>query len=1062
MKIKSIKQVSSDKAIKTTVGIGYIQGSSGSLPDVDIDFQSDRRQDVKEYLERRYNIDGMQRVFSVGTFADMKPKSLMKDIARLHGVPVQLVNQVTKSLKDDNMSWSDLLVYAFKEKQDLGKRKLLYDFVHNYPQVISDMRYLVGQPKSAGIHASALIITPVTRENKIANCYDFIPLKTMNGMLVSEIDGYSADNLGLLKNDVLGVAELEKLKAMLKIVKDVYGEDTDIASVANGPMDYAPAFEVLRKGFTQNVFQFASSGMTKFLEEMQPTEFSDLVAATSLYRPASLESGSSEKYNDCKHGIVEPVYLWGTYNILKETYGVLCYQEQLAQMAREIGGFTIGEGVNLVKLISKKKTDKIHAMKGKFMDGSKAKGCPSEDAEKIWDMIESGGSYLFNKCISGDEKIYRTHGGKWMPTISEMYKIKNDIEYAKSTNHVALRTKYINSGYGYGYSLNEDGRLIKNTIKDIRFEGITPIYRITLSDGKTLDVTSNHKHPTKRGMVTTDRLLVGLDMMFVNVGHISQDTVYRFTDAGVNNPDYHKSDDMVPYILNSKSGTEGFTDTPSSHERAKLVYYKKHIKGSCCEKCGRENCRLEVHHINGNHAFTGNNYENLETLCSSCHKKEHYKMGRKKQGERGLYTETRVVVSVDFIKNDEVYDVEMNHPYHTFATSNGVVTCNSHATAYSVSSYLGAYIKAKYPIAFYTVALQYADKDDLPDIMSEISVNSATSLVAPDINKSSNQFYADHKLNKIYWSLPRIAMVGVKASSGILSEREMFGEYTSIENFIDRLFIKKKIDKMVFDLRLVTHPLDYGADVSFNNGKEARKYFEEIITESGDYAYVSELIDDKQYTDEQVKFINDLCAGRNPVTSQHVKNLIFSGCFDEVEGVSMIEDRWKIMQRASEVGEFELDEKVFEKDLVDKHYFWSMKQVEKSGIGNIDYKRIYNNSDKKDTLLKSSKYVSLEDMLDPDNDGKTVRFCATLSEVKDFPYNSKKYGPQNGAKVVLMQNQQSMDLTIWADAKDKFSDVFNVNNVGKIIIGASKCQYNDWRKNNTLSSSFQSNFYIQE
>ena len=202
----------------------------------------------------------------------------------------------------------------------------------------------MGQPRSASIHASALIITPETRDGKAVDCFDYLPIKKMDNVLVSEIDGYSIDDIGLLKNDILGVKELSKIKGYFNIIKREYGVDLSIPEIASTDLDDPKAYEMLCKGFTQNVFQFSSSGMTGFISEMKPSQFSDLVAATSLFRPASLESGSAEKYNDCKHGLVAPTYLWGTHDILKDTYGVLCYQEQLAQMSREIGGFTIGEG----------------------------------------------------------------------------------------------------------------------------------------------------------------------------------------------------------------------------------------------------------------------------------------------------------------------------------------------------------------------------------------------------------------------------------------------------------------------------------------------------------------------------------------------------------------------------------------------------------------------------------------------------------------------------------------------------------------------------------------------
>lgn len=561
MKIKhvSIKQETNPvQVLDCSVGDGYRQGSGGTLADVDIDFQSDRRQEVKEYLERRYNVSGKQRVFSAGTLTTLKIKAAIKDVARVHRVPLNIVNYITSIFDDDKMTWTDLFKLAFTNKK-------VKKFITDYPQVIEDIRPLMGQPRSGSIHASAILITPEQKDGEEMECFDYTPLKKVDDVLVSELDGYSLDEVGLLKNDCLGIKELSKIQSTINECNRVYDAGLRFDDIVKGGLDDEKTYRLLSDGFTQNVFQFSSKGMTKFLMDMKPTNIHDLIAANALYRPATLESGSAEKYLLCKCGDVAPVYLWGTYNALKDSYGQLTYQESLAQIAREVGGFSLGDGVNLVKLISKKRTDKIHAMKEKFMQGAKERGCPKEDAVQIWDMIESGGSYLFNKCISGTETIYRPHGGRWKPTIGEMYRIRHDREYACRTGHAALHSKYAWKGYGMGFSLNEEKRLVKNRIEDIRYVGERPLYRITLEDGRTLDVTANHKHPTRRGEVRTDCLVTGEDYMYVNIGYVQQDTNYRFTDKGSLNDDmYHDNYGVDNYKLNTCPGHMGFVEKPDS------------------------------------------------------------------------------------------------------------------------------------------------------------------------------------------------------------------------------------------------------------------------------------------------------------------------------------------------------------------------------------------------------------------------------------------------------------------------------------------------------------------
>ena len=781
MKIKSVKirkLKENERAWVTEVGDGYLQGASGSLPDVDIDFQSYRRQDVKEYLERRYNINGKQRVFSAGTFSALKIKAVFKDVCRIHGVPAKTANIITSRFDSDGMSWTGLMLQAFREKNEKGKRKYVYNFIKSYPEVISDIRYIMGQPKSASIHASAVIITPDEKDGKEAECFDFLPIKKMDGILVSEFDGYSIDDIGLLKNDVLGLKELAKLKAMINIVKREYGKEISIEGVASSKMDDKKTFEILAKGLTQFVFQFGSSGMTRFLVEMKPNHINDLIAATSLFRPAALESGSAEKYNDCKHGIVAPTYLWGTHEILKDTYGVLAYQEQLAQMAREIGGFSIAEGVRLVKLISKKKTDKIHEMKDKFMEGAKKNGCPEDDAVKIWDMIESGGSYLFNR---------------------------------------------------------------------------------------------------------------------------------------------------------------------------------------------------------------------------------------------------------------------------------------SHATAYSVTSYIGAYLKANYPMAFYTVSLEWADDDEIAGLITEMDIASEATIVPPHINVSGGKIVADYESSKIYWSLSRVKMVGEVSLRRILNDREILGEYTSLKNFVERMFVKRLTEDRVTKLRYIEGSVKLHTGEFFETGWDARRFLE---TKSMVYALMA--LDGVQFTEEQQKYL-DVIDKENAtgVTSETIRNLIFSGCFDELEGIDAVSERWVLMNEASEVGGFKLTPDIFPEDLVHRHYFWSTKQIELSGVGSVDFKRIYDNSKEKTKLKGRGLYMDLHNITEPENDGKRIICCAIVQAVEPFSYQDKKTGEEKYCcKLILSQNKSSTELVLWADVYETYKTTITPDVEGSILIGNCRVQYNDYQKENTLSAMSSSKIYI--
>lgn len=720
MKILSIKHHTSTEAVQAIdcfVDNGYLQGPGGSLPDVDVDFQSDRRQEVKEYIERRYNHDGKQRVFSAGTLTTLKLKAVLKDVARVHRVPVIVVNYITAIFEDDNMSWTDLFVLAATNKR-------VKSFIQEYPQVIEDIRTLMGQPRSSSIHASALLVTPDDKDGKDMECFDFTPIKKVDDMLISEFDGYVLDEQGLLKNDCLGIKELSKLQAVIKTCNSEYGTNLTFQGIVQGGLDDQKVYSLLQQGYTQNVFQFSSKGMTKFLVSMKPSKIDDLIAANALFRPATLDSGSTDIYVDCKLGDSQPKYLWGTYNAMKDTYGVLCYQEQLAQIAREVGGLSLGEGVKLVKFISKKKQEKIDAYKGKFMEGADKNGCPKEQATEIWHMFEVAGGYLFNK---------------------------------------------------------------------------------------------------------------------------------------------------------------------------------------------------------------------------------------------------------------------------------------SHATAYAVTAYAGAYLKANYPTAFYTVALQWAKDDQIPTLMSEMELCSNAKIVAPDINVSGDTFFTNYETNEIFWSLTRIKNLGAKATEWIVNERETRGDFTSIDNFIDRVF-RYKLKK---------------------------------------YQYW----DDPDNPDEATK-----C----PVNARHIRHLILAGCFDKVEHAQSVVERFAILQKAAEHLGFEIQEKDIPTDLRGKHYFWSQQQIAISGIGAIDYKRIYDNSEAKPKIKGRAAWAMLKNVKEDDYDGKRVAICASIVEIEEKKFLDKKTGANKTfCKVLLQQNNDLVEMVIWndewANLRFKFCNGGSPSSAkNKMIICSAQVKYSDFAGGNNL------------
>lgn len=700
---------------------GLTEGGHASLPDIDVDYASDRRQEIKDYLEERYNADGRQRVFSAGTFTTMKLKAALKDVARVHRVPHSIVNYITAMI-DDGTDWTGLF------RQAASNRKLR-DFIQTYPLVIEDVQGLLGQPKAASIHASAIVVTPDMRDGRPAECFDFLPVRKMDGALVSEFDGYSVDEIGLLKEDVLATKELAKLSAVIALVNRNFGQELTIGRITQDMLEDGKTYRLLSDGNTQNVFQFSSPGITRFIQDVQPECIEDLIAINALYRPATLDIGATDDYVRFRRGEVAPVYNYGCYEATKNTFGIMVYQEQFMSVAHTLGGFDLGKTDYLRKAIGKKKADLMATLKADFIAGAVGNGCPDYEAEEIWHKIEVAGKYSFNR---------------------------------------------------------------------------------------------------------------------------------------------------------------------------------------------------------------------------------------------------------------------------------------SHAAAYALTAYCGAWLKANYPSAFYTVALQWADDKEIPSLMAEMERCSSAKIVPPDINRSGTEFFTDYATDEIFWSLTRIKQVGVKTVEYIVTERDRGGAYTGIENFIHRIF-RYKLKK---------------------------------------YSYW----DDPDNAEEAVKV---------PVNAWHVKHMILAGCFDRIEKVGAVTERCALLERAARELGFSLSEKDFPQDMRGRHFFWSQQQIAVSGIGSIDYRRIFNNSEARRQVKGKASYLTLDEVARDENDGRRATVCATVVDVTEHTYKDRETGSRKRfAKLTLSQNNRLAECVCWNDYyMEHRAEIQSLKD--RVVILTAVIRYSDYNGCNTLQTYKNSLLFIQ-
>lgn len=357
------------------------------LPDVDVDFSPAGRDLVKDYIKNKY---GHDYSCSVGTYTRMKLKTCIKDFAKVRNLPFDYVNKITKDIDDQiDYDWGDLISYATKSKT-------LFKFIQDYPEIVHATKYSMMSCKAESVHPSAVIIVPkVSHETgKRMNIYEWMPIKKIDGLLVSEWEGKYTEAGLFLKEDILGLNQLDKFHGIIQLIKKHYDKDIDVNKI---PFDDEEVFRFFRKGWCEDIFQFGTMSLMNYCKQVKPTEFSDLVAMTALFRPGPIASHAHLDFADIKNGKKKPKFDYGIENITGETYSLLVYQEQMMSIIHQLGGLSLIEAENARKYIKKKKHKELAALGDDFIKGAMNNGCPEDEAKKIWDKMNAFSAYSFNK-----------------------------------------------------------------------------------------------------------------------------------------------------------------------------------------------------------------------------------------------------------------------------------------------------------------------------------------------------------------------------------------------------------------------------------------------------------------------------------------------------------------------------------------------------------------------------------------------------------------------------------------------------------------------------------------
>ena len=355
-----------------------------SMPDFDVDFCQERRGEVIKYVHDKYG--GDSHVAQIITYGSMKAKGVIRDVGRALAMPFGDVDRIAKLIPDELKMTIKKAIDQEPRLKDLQQRD------GTVKELLGIAMVLEGLQRHTSIHAAGVVISPEPMVEYLPVC------KGPKGEVLTQYDMKHTEKTGLIKFDFLGLKTLTVIDRALKLINRELNQPLDIDTI---PLNDPKTYDMLCKGDALGVFQLESSGMRGLLMKMRPEVFSDLIALVALYRPGPLDSGMVDDFVDTKHGRKVAKYLLPQLEpILKETYGVIVYQEQVMKIANVLAGYSLGDADNLRRAMGKKIPEVMEEQREKFMNGAAEKGFPADKAKKIFDLMAMFAGYGFNKSHS--------------------------------------------------------------------------------------------------------------------------------------------------------------------------------------------------------------------------------------------------------------------------------------------------------------------------------------------------------------------------------------------------------------------------------------------------------------------------------------------------------------------------------------------------------------------------------------------------------------------------------------------------------------------------------------
>ncbi|MDO8585082.1 MAG: DNA polymerase III subunit alpha [bacterium] len=441
------------------------------MPDIDVDITDRRRDEVFGYLQEKY---GMDHVAHIITFGTMAARAAVRDVGRALGISYTFCDQLAKLIP-----MSENLTDSMKNVTEL---KEFYDKNPDAKRIIDAAKQMEGVARHASVHACGTVISeaPLT---------DYLPLQRApqdDSVILTQFEMHSVEDLGLLKMDLLGLKNLTIIEDAVRLMNAARPEGAPLFDIHDIPLTDAATFAVLKSGETTGIFQLESSGMRRYLKELKPTSIEDITAMVALYRPGPMELIPS--YILRKHGKEVITYLHPQLEpILKNTYGVGIYQEQMMRIARDLAGYSLAEADTLRKAIGKKIKKLLDEQQTKLIGGMIKRGIPEATANAIWELFPPFARYGFNRCLTGDTRITDPQSGA-RTTLAEIY-------HSRCRPNVFTLNKHLN---------------IEERVAPIVFHnGKKKVWEVMTRSGRRIKATMNHPLLTPSGWTMLEQISKG-------------------------------------------------------------------------------------------------------------------------------------------------------------------------------------------------------------------------------------------------------------------------------------------------------------------------------------------------------------------------------------------------------------------------------------------------------------------------------------------------------------------------------------------------------------------------